>query len=167
MTIEDHKQALKPTEITELLDDTDWGPLFKRHELEAVAHYFSVYGFTRGDHLFNEGDTDAYLGVVTAGKIEILKENEDQAPVTLALIGRGKIFGEMALADKSPRSASARAAIDTQIAVLTDNDFNNMIQQDPRLAVIVYQKIIKTISHRLRQTSGKLIDQASDDSLKI
>ena len=71
-----------------------------------------------GDVLFREGEVGDFAYQVVKGKIEVCKFNGDEY-VTLSILEKGALFGEMALIDKQPRSAMARA---TQEAVVKEID---------------------------------------------
>ena len=61
-----------------------------------------------GDDLFREGEVGDFAYQIVKGKIEVCKFNGDEY-VTLSILEKGALFGEMALIDKQPRSAMARA----------------------------------------------------------
>lgn len=63
-----------------------------------------------GERIFREGDEGNRAYVVQAGEVEIIKSSGDDEDIVLGTIGKGGIFGEMALIDDKPRMASARAA---------------------------------------------------------
>ena len=68
----------------------------------------AVRNLAAGDVLFREGEVGDFAYQVVKGKIEVCKFNGDDY-VTLAMLEKGALFGEMALIDKQPRSAMARA----------------------------------------------------------
>ncbi len=63
-----------------------------------------------GERFFKEGDEGNRAYVVQAGEVEIIKSTGEDEDIVLATIGKGSIFGKMALIDDKPRMASARAA---------------------------------------------------------
>ena len=77
---------------------------------------------------------------------------------TLAVIETGKPFGEMPLIDGEPRSATARATVDSKILTLTQDDFRTLSNEHPRLGAILLTKLAELMSYRLRQTSGLLVE---------
>ncbi len=67
--------------------------------------------YQAGERIFREGDEGNRAYVVQAGEVEIIKSTGDEdKDIVLGTIGKGGIFGEMALIDDKPRMASARAA---------------------------------------------------------
>ena len=69
----------------------------------------------------------------------------------------------MALIDGQPRSASARAARDSTLMVLSAEGLQNMNNDQPRLAFRLAMKLARDLSVRLRATSGQLVDFLSDE----
>lgn len=97
-----------------------------------------------GSIIFSEGDPGTCMYGVKAGQIEILGGDE-----VLETVGPEEIFGEMALIDNKPRSASARALTDCQIVPIDEKRFNFMVQQTPFFGL----QIMRMIVGRLRQTT--------------
>jgi len=88
-------------------------------------------GLVEGDVVFKEGDRGDCAYLVKEGSIEVLKVVEGSEKV-LGTIGKGGIFGEMALVDEAPRMATARAAEDSQLVVISRMMFNaKMEKADP------------------------------------
>ena len=76
----------------------------------------------------------------------------------LARIETGKPFGEMSLIDGEPRSATAKAKVDSKVLTLTQDDFRTLSEEHPRLGAILLMKLAELMSYRLRQTSGMLVE---------
>ena len=74
----------------------------------------AVRNLASGDVLFREGEVGDYAYQIVKGKIEVCKFNGDEY-VTLSILEKGALFGEMALIDKQPRSAMARAIEETTV----------------------------------------------------
>ena len=109
--------------------------------------------FTDGEYLFREGESGEYAYIVKSGKIEITKISANGEDV-LVTLEPPSLFGEMALIDGSPRSASARAKGDTIITEVTSAAFDQYIKKNPEAAV----RIMKGISENLR-TANQVIAQ--------
>ncbi|MEO0292772.1 MAG: cyclic nucleotide-binding domain-containing protein [candidate division WOR-3 bacterium] len=104
----------------------------------------------KGEVLFKEGDTGEEMYLIRSGKIRIVKEIEGKSK-TLAIIGEGEFFGEMALLDKSPRSASAIAETDVKLIIVDREAFLNSVNKNPFI-----KYIIETLTNRLRKTNNML-----------
>ena len=101
-----------------------------------------------------------YEKVDVQSKMNILDVGCGTGAITadIASLAKGAVFGEMSLIDGSPRSASIIANEDAILLVLTKDKFFYLMDHAPRLGLKLVLKIAKSLSLRLRQTSGVLID---------
>jgi CRP/FNR family cyclic AMP-dependent transcriptional regulator len=103
-----------------------------------------------GEVLFKEGDVGDEMYLIRSGKIRIVKDLEGTKK-TLAVIGEGEFFGEMALLDKRPRSAAAIAETDAKLIIVDRNAFLSSVNKNPFI-----KYIIETLTTRLRKTNNML-----------
>lgn len=113
--------------------------------------------YAPGDVLFAEGDTGRALFVVESGQVELVKRGADGAPQRLAVVGPGTFFGEMALLEELPRSASAVAVERTRVQLLYKAKLDALTEVRPRVGVIVLQRLAMFLSARLRLASEQLV----------
>ncbi len=104
-----------------------------------------VRTFRAGETVFAEGDAGDCMFAVIDGEVAIQKNG-----IVLERVGVGGIFGEMALIDQSPRSATAVAAIDCSIAAVGQKRFTFLVQQTPYFAL----EIMHVLAERLRRNSA-------------
>ncbi len=99
-----------------------------------------------------KGQPGAALFLILDGKIaiEIYRET---STMRLAVLERGAFFGEMALLDETPRSATARALERTRTLALYRNDLNGLVYRHPRTACRIYRSLAGMIGDRLRSTN--------------
>jgi CRP-like cAMP-binding protein len=97
--------------------------------------------FKRGEIIFREGDPATELYVIKSGRVEIASGNR-----LLATIDDNGIFGEMALIDKSPRSATVTAATDVELVPVNEKQFLFLVSQTPFFAL----KVMRVLAGRLR-----------------
>ena len=100
--------------------------------------------------LFKEGASGEEMYLIRSGKIRIVKDLEGTKK-TLAVIGEGEFFGEMALLDKRPRSAAAIAETDAKLIIVDRNAFLSSVNKNPFI-----KYIIETLTTRLRKTNNML-----------
>jgi CRP/FNR family cyclic AMP-dependent transcriptional regulator len=100
-----------------------------------------VRSFKRGETIFREGDVAEELYVIQSGQVEIVTGNRQ-----LATLGENGIFGEMALIDKDPRSATARALTDVTLVPVAEKQFLFLVSQTPFFAL----KVMRVLAGRLR-----------------
>jgi EAL domain-containing protein (putative c-di-GMP-specific phosphodiesterase class I) len=106
-----------------------------------------------GEVIFREGEMGDRAYVIESGSVEILT-SRGGAEVTLASLCAGDLFGEMALIDNKPRSASARAAEPTTLVLISREQVLRKINAaDPMIKLF-----LRVILRRLRRTSGLVGD---------
>lgn len=146
------------TERAEMLENTSLSMDFTWKELLDLSHYMSTMSFAKGATVFEEGDTDIFMCIVVKGSVDILKKDEHLNVKRVAVLGVGKIIGEMSMIDGSPRSASAVAAADTVLITLSKEGMNQLLKEKPYVGIKMLQRIALSMSQRLRQTTGILVD---------
>lgn len=120
--------------------------LFHQIDGEAVAKIFArgiTQEFEAGQVVFEKGAAGDRLYLILGGGIEIYDGER-----TMARLGRGELFGEMALISREPRSASARATESTSLLALSHEIIHNMMP--PEISIQLLVNIIVTMSKRLR-----------------
>src|SRR5918911_1424242 len=110
-----------------------------------------------GDALFQTGDAGDAMYLVESGRVRIHIIDADGEDVTLAELARGDFFGEMAILDGKPRSASATVVEDARLAVLPRDDFIAFVRRNPDVAL----KMLAAITNRLRRTDDLLRHRVS------
>lgn len=105
----------------------------------------------KGQTLFKEGDASDGMYLIRTGEVLVYLEKGGQE-LKLATLGSGAMIGEMALFDKKPRSASARATQDAEITKIGNDDFAKLMKQIPKWFV----GLMTTLSSRLRETNERL-----------
>jgi len=122
-------------------------------ELESVAALSQERTFSKGDIVTAQGEPGAELFVVFEGFVEVLRAgaSPEQTPRTVVHLGAGQIFGEMALVDRGPRSATVKAASDvTRVLVIHQDDFERLCEENHHLGFIVMRNIAADLSFKLR-----------------
>lgn len=107
--------------------------------------------FQPGQMIFREGDTTQEAYRILKGRVEISIAGDGKA-VILAQLGEGDIFGEMAMVDERPRSASAQALEVTECEVLTAENFNEAVLQRPEILI----PYLASFFERLRTANDRL-----------
>jgi len=128
--------------------------------LERVASIMIEKSYSRKSIVFHEGDQGDSLYIIKAGRIKIAKVAIDGREKTLTILQPGDFFGEMAIFDNLPRSATAEA-IDNDVRLfgLNKKDFERMIHENPSIAL----RIMKDLTYRIRQINQQVEDLAFKD----
>lgn len=143
----------KYAKYAQILEKTKWAKDFSWTHIKIICQYIDPVMAKKGATVFKEGDLDRRLGIIVKGSINILKEDTQVATLTSS-----QTFGEMALLDGEPRSATGIAAEETIIFFMGEEGLFSLSEEDPKLGMQLVWKIAKFISQRLRQTTGKLVD---------
>jgi CRP/FNR family transcriptional regulator, cyclic AMP receptor protein len=130
-------------------------PFFDRlsnRQLKSVSDIMFERKYDANESIFEEGQPGAALFLLLDGKVavEIVRET---STTRLAVLEKGAFFGEMALLDDTPRSATARALERTRTLALYRNDLNGLIYRHPRTACRIYRSLAGMIGDRLRSTN--------------
>lgn len=123
-------------------------PLFSKlseAELASLAEHARTKTFKRGDTIFRKDDPGQHLYVVLEGAVKIALPGEFGQEALVALLRGGEFFGELALLDRSPRSATATALEDTRCALLAGDDFLQFVEANPAATKVVLEALAKTI----------------------
>lgn len=127
-------------------------PLFQSlepREVETLAKLLEEIAYRGGETVFHENDPGDAMYIVHDGAVRIWTHDEDVHEVTLAVLDPGQFFGELAVLDGSPRSATATAAADAMLYRLSQKDFYAFMLAHPSVALAM----IREIGTRLRQTN--------------
>ncbi len=143
-------------ERAEMIDATQWAAEFSWKQLQALAKFMRAYEVEQGVLLFKEGECSAQMCLVLKGSVCVVKKDSNQDFKRLALLGVGKTFGEMALIDAQPRSASVVANEKSVVLAFSEQDFDDLAEESPHLALALLKKISQMMSTRLRKTTGAL-----------
>ena len=131
-------------------------------DLVALTHRLGEEKYRPGQVIFRQGDAaSTSLFIVEDGTVEIAY-GEGQARVELAKLGPGQYFGELALFDGQPRSATATARTAAALLTLDREDFVEFIKKDPAAALL----IMAELGARLRHTN-ELVSKATEDMHKM
>ena len=110
----------------------------------------------KGDFVFEEGDEAIFAYVLNEGVIEIVQTNKGVQRV-LGKVEKGTVFGEMAIIDGFPRSASARAAADCKVQEVGHKEFLNYISKKPDAAFSIMTRLSGFVRSADKQTSKSLL----------
>lgn len=141
-----------------LLENNIWSDGFAPLQLDILSHSFQAYSAPSTTAIFKEGQTTDFFALLCSGLVDVTKEAFSGSTKVLQTIGPGKAIGEMSFFDNSPCSANVIVKEEAALLVLDKTNYADLVEHSPRLALEISTKVIHTISARLRQTSGRLID---------
>jgi len=136
----------------------DWALDLDMWHMDDICEYMTAYVAQPKQRILKEFVRGTFMAIVISGIVDIEKEDSHGEHKSIAVLGPGKVLGEMGLIDGEPRSASARARTETTLLVLTQEMFDKLMESKPRLALELSIKLAKISGRRLRKTSGRLIE---------
>ncbi len=125
-------------------------PLFRSvpgEGLKRLSDFVHEKSALAGEIVFREGDFGDEMYLVRSGRVEIHQEL-GESPALIERVEPGGYFGEIAIIDDLPRTATATAEVDTSLLVLHKNDFRTAVQDYPDIAF----EIFREFTRRLRRS---------------
>ena len=151
--------AANPPGASHLLGDV---PLFAElppATLERLARESRVRRFPRGQVLCSEGDPGDSLLVLEAGRVKISRFSAGGQEIVLAAVEAPAVFGELALIDGAPRSATITAQTPVVVRVLGRDAVHGLIAREPSVAMA----LLRAVTDMVRTTNERLADVLSLD----
>jgi diguanylate cyclase (GGDEF)-like protein len=121
-------------------------------ELAIIARYINPMKAPRNAVLCKEGDEGNELYIVRTGTIISTIKLPDGNQKQIAQFKGGNFFGEMAIFENAPRSATCFAGEKTELLVMHKDDFHKALDSHPKIAISIMYKMLSIISQRLRNT---------------
>jgi serine/threonine protein phosphatase PrpC/CRP-like cAMP-binding protein len=148
------EHAARASDLANRIEVLKKMPLFKHLTYKEVMRLLNVtvvkdYG--EKEPIIAEGSDGDELFIILSGKVRLHK-----AEAFITHLERGAHFGEMALVDRSPRSASATADEPSRVLMLRRRDFYEIIRKEPVLATKLLWSFVQVLTERLRKTTADL-----------
>jgi uncharacterized membrane protein len=141
-------QTLADVELFEHVSDEDRARLAEFIDIEQLA---------AGETLFKAGEPGESLYVVRSGEIELFIRDTAGQKIALAIAGANEVFGELALLDRGPRTATAIALTDCELLELDRDDLLLLFQKSPNAAL----RLLAAMSHMTRKADELLRTRVS------
>lgn len=141
------------TQIADILKKI---PVFEdltKRELGAIERILHKREYRQDELIFREGEPGVGMYIIESGKVRIVNEPGKR---TLAELAEGEFFGELALLDESPRSATAVAIQPCSILGFFQPDLFGLIERNPQLGVKIVLRLARSIGERLRRANEQL-----------
>jgi CRP/FNR family cyclic AMP-dependent transcriptional regulator len=131
--------------------------------LDHLARTLKTSRVTPGDTIFREGEGFAHeMYVLIEGEMEVSKRSRRGIDMRIAILGPTDWFGEMAMIDLQPRSATVRALAPSRLIKMTSEDLDALYRRDLKSYALIVLNIARDLSRRLRVTDGILADFAAN-----
>ncbi len=144
-------------EIGERVTLLEQAPLFsvlRGEDMRDLADKFHAVRYRKGEVIFREGEPAERLFLIDEGRVKLSIASPTGQELLVAVLGRGQIFGELAVVDRGSREMDARAMEDTKLYTLASDVFWSILEGRPALA----RRLLELMGRRLRRA-----DQATQD----
>lgn len=121
-------------------------------DLKEVYKISRTREYGPGEAIFSKSSPADRMFIVLSGRVKIFAPSLSKKRKTFAYLQPGDFFGEMALLEGKPRSASAEAVEFSKLLVITAADFKRLLLRDPQLALY----LLRTVSQRLRKANEEI-----------
>ena len=123
-------------------------------ERKEVAAHIRPRHFARDEVIFHRDDPAGHLYVIASGSVKVSIPDEAGHEVVVAIERDGAVFGELALFDDAPRSATVTALGETQVVTIARDDFLRVVERSPR----AIREILRLLARTVRRASGRIED---------
>jgi CRP-like cAMP-binding protein len=145
-------------EVFDLLIDSSMFNRLPGDSLRIAAKYFGINNYSAGDTIFEEGDKGTFMCFVQKGRVSVVKKDVNGEVVVMGTEGPGQNFGEMAVLDGEPRSATCVAETKCEILSLAKTELEKMLKERPQVGIDILRIIAISLSRRMRFAAGRLVD---------
>jgi CRP/FNR family transcriptional regulator, cyclic AMP receptor protein len=132
-----------------------------KRDLGKLIGIMHAKAYPANEVVFQEGATGRALFIIESGEVAIVKSRhpspEHAEEAILARLGPGGFFGEMALLEELPRSATAQATKDSVLHFVYKTKLDAFVEKHPGIGVKILHNLAKVLSARLRETSESYI----------
>ncbi|MFA5831950.1 MAG: cyclic nucleotide-binding domain-containing protein [Bacteroidota bacterium] len=149
------KSKIKPASVEEMLSKI---PVFEKlepKELRQVASIVHRRQYVKDEFVFYQGDPGLGMYVIEKGSVGVVVAGEDGTKKEIITLNNGDFFGEIALLDESPRSASVVIKEDSELIGFFRPDLFEIIEKTPKTGLKIVVKLAEMIGERLRNMNNE------------
>jgi len=159
-----------PHDLKEFLSNTAIFGGLAESTLARVISMIRVEQYEAKSVIVREGDRGTSMYVVRSGELALYQQGKGSRPVRIARLFQGECFGEMAIMDVQPRSATVVAEAPTTLYALTNQDLYALYVEDMPGYVMLVQNLCRELCRRLRKADARITDiagEANDETTQI
>jgi len=138
--------------IRELLASVELFGEMNEEEIDDLTALAQIKKLEKDNTVFHAGDPADAVFVVASGRVKVVITSSDGKEFILTVLGAGQVFGEMALLESAPRSASVVTLSAVEVLVINRTDFQRLLESSPRISL----RLMAILSRRLRRANSKM-----------
>ncbi len=136
----------------ELLTSVELFAEMNEEEIDDLTSLAQIKKLDKDTTVFHAGDPADAVFVVASGRVKAVITSSDGKEFILTVLGAGQVFGEMALLESAPRSASVVTLSAVEVLVISRVDFQRLLDSNARIS----QRLMAILSRRLRRANAKM-----------
>ena len=150
---------LQPSKKSGLLENILWMNDLTKEQMNVLSPYFKDFLAPASTIILQrKGTSHDFFCIACDGIVDVVKSNFSEEPKKILSLGAGKVFGEISFFDGGACSASIIAKSNVTLLVMDKVHFEKLCVDHPRISLKLTINLLKGITQRLRQTTGRLID---------
>lgn len=138
--------------VRELLTSVELFGEMHEEEIDDLTALAQIKKLSKDTTVFHAGDPADAVFVVASGRVKVVITSSDGKEFILTVLGAGQVFGEMALLESAPRSASVVTLSTVEVLVISRVDFQRLLDSNPRISL----RLMAILSRRLRRANAKM-----------
>jgi len=150
------KKSEEQKSLSDILKSIPIFSTLNGRELKKVEQIVHLRNYQAQEVVFRQSEPGVGMYVVRSGEVDIVYDLGKSSAQQLAHLEVGDFFGEMALWDEAPRSASAVAVEPSELIGLFRPDLLDLIERNPRQGIKIILPLLQLLSERLRRTNEAL-----------
>ena len=139
-------------DLNQLLAKVELFAELNADELSAVASVAGTRTVAKDTVIFHGGDVADAVYVIASGKVKVVTTSTDGKEFILTVLGAGQVFGEMALVEEAPRSASVVTLTAAELLAIKREDFHHLLNTSAGIS----RSLLAILSRRLRRANSKM-----------
>lgn len=154
-------QGRNHNSIQEMLEFLGASSLFcslSKKELRSLATLANQRSYQEGEFVFRKGQPGAAMFIIKSGQVNVIDHAKDNRDIIIATLNPDDFFGELALLDDSPRSASALVTAQAEIYAFSRTDMESLFTSFPQMGMQIYHALAIIIGTRLKAANAQLSD---------
>jgi len=153
-----HKESDETRERSEILGKVPVFDRLTRHELSLVSHILHQREYKAGELVFREGEAGNGMYIIRSGHVQITGVDDNGECVVYAELGDNQFFGELALTDKAPRSATVTVIEPAVLYGFFKPDLVELMDKNPVLGSKILWNLARVVGDRLRATNERMME---------
>ena len=152
LAMKDLEIKKKGMEITEITRKSDIFKGLSDGELSQLAQICKMVSYPAGKTICEEGECGSEIFVLAEGKATVLGKRTGKGISKIGSISQGEIFGEMAIIEDLPRTATLKTEVNSKLVVIDRFELENLMNRNSHLGKIVMRNMAQGLSRKLRRT---------------